>query len=77
MTGKSLLIVSLILPFIAISSVVHADPTTAKKRHWPNEVRGYSFKDTTARAQAGPQICGDSGPTTQGGPKSNVWTCQG
>jgi hypothetical protein len=81
MTGKSLLTVSLILPFMAISSVVHADPTTAKQRHWPNEVRIYSFKDTRARAQAEPQVYGDYGPATtsctyQGGPKSNVWTCQ-
>jgi hypothetical protein len=81
MTGKRLLIVSLILPFMAISSVVHADPTAAKKRNPPNEVRNYSFKDTTVRAQAGPQVYSDFGPTTasctyQGGPKANVWTCQ-
>jgi hypothetical protein len=81
MTGKRLLTVSLILPFMAISSVVDADPITAKKRHSPSEVRSYSFRDTTARAQAGPQVYSDYGPTTasctyQGGPKSNVWTCQ-
>jgi hypothetical protein len=69
------------LPFMAISSVVHADPTAAKNRHSPNEVRSYLFKDTTARAQAGPQVYGDFGPTPasctyQGGPKSNVRTCQ-
>ena len=81
MIGKSLLTVSLILPFMAISSVVHAEATAANKRHPPNEVRSYLFKDTTVRAQAGPQIYTDYGPTTasctyQGGPKSNVWTCQ-
>jgi hypothetical protein len=81
MTGKGLLTVSLILPFVTISSVVHAEPTLAKKTHSPNAVRSYLFKDTTVRAQAGPQVYTDYGPTTaactyQGGPKSDFWICQ-
>ena len=81
MTAKGLLTISLLLPFMAISSVVHADPTAAKQRHSPSEVRSYLLKDTTARAQAEPQIYVDYGSTTpsctyQGGPKSNAWTCQ-
>jgi hypothetical protein len=82
MTGKRLLIVSLLLPFMGASSVVHADPTATKKRHWANELRSYSFKkDRMApSAQAAPQ---DYGPTAescayryQGGPKSSLWTCR-
>jgi hypothetical protein len=84
MTGKSLLTISLLLPFIAISSVVHADAATATKRH-------AIFKQTTARAEALPRPGGyygagvgayyGTGAATeacnyQGGPKSGLWTCQ-
>jgi hypothetical protein len=76
MTGKHLLTVSLLLPFMAISSVVHADPTTTKKRHWAPELR-------SSRAQALPQADSNYGPPVescayqyQGGPKSNLWTCR-
>ena len=69
MTGKPLLTVSLLLPFMVMSGVVHADSKITKKNHRPNEV--------TVRAQAMPR------PTTercayqyQGGPKSSLWTCR-
>jgi hypothetical protein len=76
MTGKSLLTISLLLPFMAISSVVHADAATATKRH-------AIFKQTTARAEAPPRPGAyySTGAATeacsyQGGPKSGLWTCQ-
>ncbi len=69
MTGKPLLTVSLLLPFMVMSGVVHADSKITKKNHRPNEV--------TVRAQAMPR------PTTercayqyQGGPKSSLWACR-
>jgi len=89
MTGKRLLTVSLLLPFMVISGVVHADSKITKKKHWPNEVRSYSFeqdsalKRTTIRAQARPRVTRDYRPTTercayqyQGGPKSSLWACR-
>jgi hypothetical protein len=56
MTGKGLLAVSLLLPFMAISSVVQADAATAMKRHSGNEVRGHTLlKQTTVRAEVLPR----------------------
>jgi hypothetical protein len=75
MTGKHLLTVSLLLPLVAMSRVVHADQTAPKKRHWDNELR-------RSRALALPPV-GNDGRTAescayqyQGGPKSNLWTCR-
>jgi hypothetical protein len=82
MTGKTLLTVSLLLPFMAISSVVHADATTTKKRHWASEPRITSFS-SSSRAQTVPEGGGGHGAGVescayqyQGGPKSNLWTCR-
>lgn len=86
MTGKGLLAVSLLLPFMAISSVVQADAATATKRHSGNEVRGHTLlKQSTVRAEALPQpgaYYGTGAATEacdyqyQGGPKSSLWTCR-
>jgi hypothetical protein len=89
MIGKRLLTVSLLLPFMVISSLVHADATPSKKRHWPNELRDYSFRQGSAlnrvapRAQVLPEAESNHGLTTercayqyQGGPKSSLWTCR-
>jgi hypothetical protein len=86
MTGKHLLTISLLLPFMAISSVVQADAATATKRHM-------IFNQTMARAEALPRPSPyygsgvgayyGTGTATeacayqyQGGPKSSLWTCQ-
>jgi hypothetical protein len=34
MTGKQFVVLSLVLPFVALSSAIHADAATAKTRHW-------------------------------------------
>ena len=76
MTGKQLLTVLLLLPFMAVASVVHADPTITKKRHSATELR-------SSQAQVLPRAEGSYGLTGtscvyqyQGGPKSNLWTCR-
>ena len=75
MTGKNLLTVPLLLPLLAMSSVVHADRTATKKRHQDPELR-------SSRALALPPV-GNDGRTAescayhyQGGPKANLWTCR-
>ena len=92
MTGKCLLTASLLLPFMLISSIAHADSTTAKKRYLANEQRNYPSSEssglnrTATRAEVGtPRLLFDNdfGPSTgrcayqyQGGPKSSLWTCR-
>jgi hypothetical protein len=90
MTGKRLLTVSLLLPLMVVSGVVHADATTIKKKHWANEPRGYSFRDSSAlerngpHAQALPEAPSHYGWSAercayqyQSGPKSNlIWSCR-
>jgi hypothetical protein len=34
MTGKQFIALSLVLPFVALSSAIRADAATAKKSHW-------------------------------------------
>lgn len=82
--ASNLLRVSLLLPFMAISSVAHADHNY---QHRPNEPRGYG-----ALAQVGPPaatnkrewrkhqpaqpIASRRACTYQGGPKSGLWACR-
>jgi len=92
MTGKCLLTASLLLPFMLISSIVHADSAAAKKRYLANEQRNYPSWEgsgpnrTVTRAEVGtprPQFGNDFGLSGgrcayqyQGGPKSSLWTCR-
>jgi hypothetical protein len=84
MTGKRVLTISLLLPFMAISSVVHVDAATATKNHHT------LLKQATARAQVLPRSGAYYGAGAygagaaieacayqyQGGPKSSLWTCR-
>jgi hypothetical protein len=83
MTRKYLRTISLLLPFMVISSVVYAAPTVTNNRY--SEARSLSHHEllrrTAARAESVPQVYNDSRPgaqawTYQGGPKSSVGTFQ-
>ena len=92
MAGKCLLTVSLLLPSMLISSIVHAGSADARKRYLANERRNYSSWEhsgpnrAATRADVGtpqPQFGNDFGLSTsrcayqyQGGPKSSLWTCR-
>jgi hypothetical protein len=72
MTGKRFIALSLVLPFVALSSAIHADAATAKKRHWA--ITSFSSSSPVqAEVEAGSRY----GRTTAsyryfGGPKSGL-----
>jgi hypothetical protein len=77
MTRTQLLTVSLVLPFMAVSGVVHANPTTARNR----PVTSLSF---SSHAEMRSEASGGYGQTTEspgfrylGGPKSGLLAYQG
>jgi hypothetical protein len=79
MTRKHLRTISLLLSFMAISSVAYAAPTVTNNRdsEAPSLSHHEVLRRTAARAEAVPQVYNDSRPgveawTYQGGPKSSV-----
>jgi hypothetical protein len=86
MSRKYLLTVSLLLPFMAVSSLAHAGPTITDKRwYWPNETRSYAPSGPYAMEQRAPwaqvvplvnnEPYGSRSCTWLGGPKSSFATC--
>jgi hypothetical protein len=72
MTGKQFIALSLVLPFVALSSAIHADAATAKKRHWA--ITSFSSSSPVqAEAEAGSGY-GRTTPSYRyfGGPKSGL-----
>ena len=64
MFRKHTLMVSLLLPFVAASSLAHAGPQPSDRAWWPNQTassvpsRGYAAEPGAARGQTTPQAIG-------------------
>ena len=79
-----LLRVSLLLPFLAISSAVHADHNFQHRTNQPAEYGAFNQAGPTATAsktgwQGRPlpeQRNSRKSCTYQGGPKTGMWTCR-
>src|SRR5262249_11820557 len=73
MRSKHLLAITLLLPFLTMSSVASAGQTYG---HWQKTTR---LPERVANAQAGPLIPDQYRTlrpcTYQGGPKTNTWSC--
>ena len=79
MIRNRLLTMSLLLPFMVLSSLAHAAPTSPEKG--PGKAKAIEKKVPAPRV--GPQVKGDQSGgkdlrscTYQGGPKSSLLTCQ-
>ncbi len=77
MSRKHILAASLLLPFIALSSVAHAGPQASDRAWWPNQSNGYAPSRTyttqpvAARVPVAPRPSGNQATCRyQGGPRS-------
>jgi len=84
MLAKYLLTISTVLPFMAISSAVHADHNY---QHRPNQPAGYAAFNQAVPTPAASKTELQRRPsvqrgnsqkacTYQGGPKSGLWACR-
>ncbi len=84
MLTKHLFTISLLLPFMAISSAVHADHNY---QHRPNQPAGYGAFNQAVPTPAASNTDLQGRPslqhrnsrkacTNQGGPKSGLWACR-
>jgi hypothetical protein len=73
MTGKQFVVLSLVLPFVALSSAIHADAATAKTRHWAiTSFSSSSPVQSEPEAGSGYRQAPSYGYRYFGGPKSGL-----
>jgi len=82
--ANNLLRVSLLLPFMAISSVVHADHNYQHRPNQPSEYGALAqigppaatHKTDLQRRRSAQPVSSPKACTYQGGPKSGLWACR-